>query len=85
MVIQHGEEPDPAKRIRQRQGKAIRNTRELKQISTETLAEAVGVTSGAIRHWETGRYTPKAHHQVKIAQALNVPWGLLFGLDGVAA
>lgn len=85
MVTQYGEEPDPKKRIRLHQGKRLRQTRENLRISVEELAELVEVTPGAIRHWETGRYTPKQDHQLKIAKALNVPWGLIFGLDGMAA
>jgi transcriptional regulator with XRE-family HTH domain len=85
MVTTIGVEPDPSKRIRLRQGRAIRSTRELRQMSTEELAEAVDVTPGAVRHWETGRYSPRQHHQVALAAVLGVPHGVLFGLDGVAA
>lgn len=85
MVRTIGIEPDTGKRIRKRQGKAIRSTRELRDLSAEELADLVGVTVGAIRHWETGRFTPKQAHQVAVASALGVPWGVLFGLDGEAA
>lgn len=85
MVTKIGIEPDPSKRIRLKQGRAIRSTRELRGISVDGLADQIEVTPGAIRHWETGRYTPKQAHQVAIARALGVPWGVLFGLDGEAA
>lgn len=85
MVRTVGVEPDPATRIRVRQGRSIRETRELRDLTVEELAEAVAVTPGAIRHWETGRYTPRQRHQLAIARALRVPWGVLFGLDGEAA
>lgn len=85
MVRTLGIEADPAKRIRKRQGKAIRETRELKQLSIEEFAELLKVSPGAVSHWETGRYTPRAAKQVAIAKALGVPWGVLFGLDGEAA
>ena len=85
MVKQIGIEPDPAKRIRQRQGRAIRQVREMRTLSIEDLADRLGVSSGAISHWETGRYSPRQHHQVALAGALSVPWSTLFGLDGEAA
>lgn len=85
MVIKVGVEPDPSKRIRLRQGEDIRNTRKLRGLSVEELAERIGCTPGAIRHWETGRYSPRQHHQVAIAKALDVPWGVLFALSGEAA
>lgn len=85
MVRTIGIEPDPAKRLRTRQGKAIRDTRKLRGMTHADLAEAVGVTEGAVRHWEEGRYAARQHHQVKIASALGVPWGVLFSLDGEAA
>lgn len=76
---------DPAKRIRQRQGKAIRQVREMRGMSTAELAENIGVTVGAISQWETGRFSPRQHLQVAIAKALDVPWSTIFGLDGEAA
>jgi transcriptional regulator with XRE-family HTH domain len=88
MVQQMGVEPDRSKRIRTRQGEAIRSTRQLRGLSVEELAEMFeppGVTPGAIRHWETGRYSPRQHHQIELARALGVPWGVLFGLHGEAA
>jgi transcriptional regulator with XRE-family HTH domain len=80
-----GTEPDPRKRIRLKQGRSIRQVRELRQMTIEGLAERVGVSAGAISHWETGRYSPRNHHQVAIAQALDVPWSTIFALDGEVA
>lgn len=80
-----GTEPDALKRIRQRQGKAIRQVREMRGLSMEELAQIVGVTDGAISQWETGRFSPRQHHQVAVARALDVPWSTLFGLDGEVA
>lgn len=85
MVQQFGVETDPNVRRRKRQGAAMRTTRELRGITVEGLAADIDVTPGAIRHWETGRYTPRQPHQIAIARALNVPWGVIFGLDGEAA
>ena len=80
-----GIEADPAKRIRKRQGKTITDFRKMRDLSVDELAALVGVTPGAIRHWEGGRYSPRQHHQVKLAKALNTTWGSLFALDGEAA
>lgn len=85
MVTQIGTEKDPAKRIRQRQGKAIRQVRQMRGMTIEELASVVGVTDGAISQWETGRFSPRQHHQVAVAKALDVPWSTLFGLDGEVA
>lgn len=85
MVIQIGTEPDPAKRIRQKQGKLIRKYRTLQGLSITEFAELVGVTEGAVSQWETGRYSPRPAIQVRIAKALNAPWSALFALDGEAA
>lgn len=85
MVTTIGTEKDPAKRIRQRQGKAIRQVREMRGMTIEELAQAVGVTDGAVSQWETGRFSPRQHHQIIVARVLDVPWLTLFGLDGEAA
>lgn len=85
MVRTFGIEPDPGKRIRKRQGKAIRESREMLGVSVDELAAALDVTPGAVSHWETGRHSPKQAHQVAIAKTLRVPWSVLFGLDGEAA
>lgn len=85
MLRQFGTEKDPAKRIRQRQGRAIRQVREMRGISITELADSVGVTPGAISQWETGRFSPRQHHQAAVASALDVPWSTIFGLDGEVA
>lgn len=85
MVRQIGTEQDPAKRIRQRQGKTLRQIREMRGLSMEELASKVGVTDGAVSQWETGRFSPRQHHQVSLARALDVPWSTIFGLDGEVA
>lgn len=85
MVVQMGREPDIGKRIRQRQGQKIRQLRKLRELSVRELADAVDVTEGAILHWETGRHSPRQHHQVALAAKLDVPWSMLFGLDGEVA
>jgi transcriptional regulator with XRE-family HTH domain len=81
MVIQFGKEPDPGIRIRKAQGKEIRRIRTMRGIEVHEFATAVGVTDGAVSQWETGRYTPRPHIQVKIARVLDVPWSIVFSLD----
>lgn len=85
MVITYGREADPAKRIRLAQGKRIRNARTTRGMSIAELAGSLGVTSGAVSQWETGRFAPRQHHQVAIARTLDVPHSLLFSLNGEAA
>lgn len=85
MVIKYGTEPDAAKRLRKHRGKLIRDTRNARGMSVEEFAQQLGVTVGAVSHWETGRFTPRPDKQLLIAQVLNVPWSLLFGLDGQVA
>jgi transcriptional regulator with XRE-family HTH domain len=82
MVLRVGHEPDRAKRIRQRQGNTIRQVRQMRGMSIAEFADNVGVSPGAVSHWETGKITPRQHHQVRIAQVLDTPWGVLFSLDG---
>ena len=85
MVIKYGSEPDPARRIRIRQGENIRKARVLRGMTPAELAEAVGVTVSAISQWETGRYSPRQHHQLAICRALDVAHSFVFGLDVVPA
>ena len=85
MVKTFGTEADAVKRIRTRQGKTLREVRTLRQLSLSDVAEAVGVSVGAVSHWENGRWSPQQHHQVAIAKTLGVPWSTIFGLDGEVA
>lgn len=84
-MLRLGSEPDPAKRIRHRQGEKIRKTRQLRQMTVADLAAQVGVHESAISHWETGRFAPRQHHQLALARALDVPHSMIFGLDAEAA
>lgn len=87
MVLTVGHEHDPAKRIRQRQGARLRDTRRLRNLTLRQLAdrmcaqEGITVTPQAISQWENGTTTPRQHMQVAIARALDVPPSLIFSLD----
>ena len=84
-MLQVGHELDPAVRRRKRQGDLIRKVRKMRQLSIDDLAEACGVTAGAVSQWETGRFTPRQEMQVRIARALDVPWSTIFALDAEVA
>lgn len=91
MLITVGRESDPARRIRQHQGRRLRELRQLRQMTLRSLAArmseqpGVTVTAAAISEWERGVSTPRQHMQVAVARALDVPWSTLFGLDGEVA
>lgn len=80
-----GREPDIEQRVRTRQGSQIRKVRKLRDLTVSELARRLDVSEGAIRHWEEGRTSPRPAVQVKLAANLDVPWSMLFGLDGEAA
>lgn len=85
MVVKFGTEADPARRLRLRQGAAIRTVRKMRGMTPSELADKIKKTQSAISQWERGVYTPRQSVQVDIAKALDVPWSMLFGLDDVAA
>jgi transcriptional regulator with XRE-family HTH domain len=49
----------------------IRRLREERGISQHELAQALGVTQGAVSHWENGVRKPDIDDIVKIAQLFN--------------
>lgn len=78
-------DPLAAERIRLRRAARIREHRKLRGLTAVEFAERVGVSGGAISHWETGRYAPSLEMQIAIADALDVAWVDLFGVDEVAS
>lgn len=50
---------------------AIRRLREAQGFSQLEFAMALGVTQGAVSHWENGRRKPDIDDLVRIAQLLN--------------
>lgn len=85
MVRQIGTVKDPVRRIRLRQGNAIRQVRKMRGLASHELASLVGVSAGAVSQWESGTHSPRHRHQIAIARVLDVPWSTLFGLDGEVA
>ena len=57
----------------------IENQRRRAGLSRPQLADALGVTPGAIGHWEKPRYRPSAAHLQALARVLRVPYGELLG------
>lgn len=53
-------------------GESIRKYRKLRGLSVVRLAEKVGMTEGAIRHYERGIRTPDKDQLEKIARALDI-------------
>lgn len=49
----------------------IRRLREERGFSQQELAQALGVTQGAVSHWENGVRKPDIDDIVKIAQLFN--------------
>lgn len=90
MVIKTGREPDPAKRIRQRQATLIKQVRTMRALNVREVADAINaldvpglnVTPGAVSHWENAKASPRPVTQLAIAEVLDVPWSTLFSLDG---
>lgn len=77
-VLTLGKEPDPAKRLRKAWGNNIMQLRELRQMSRDELANAVGVSSAAVGQWERGETAPRSHHQIAVADALNCEHSVVF-------
>lgn len=50
---------------------AIKRIREQRGISQREFAEALGVTQGAVSHWELGRRKPDIDDLIAIARFLN--------------
>lgn len=48
----------------------LRSAREARGMNQETLAQIIGVTDGAVSHWETGRATPGAPARKLLALVL---------------
>ncbi len=51
----------------------IRRARKNSRLTQEVVAERVGVTRGAMGHWEQGVTLPSTNHLRTLARVLNVP------------
>lgn len=60
-------------------GENIRRLRKQKALTQENLAEALGVTVGAISKWELGASTPDVQYIVEIADFFETSVDVLFG------
>lgn len=91
MVIAVGHEPNPTQRLRTKQGKRIRELRGYRRLTLAALAarmceqEGVTITPAAISEWERGVSTPRQHHQIALAKALDTTWSSLFSLEAEVA
>jgi transcriptional regulator with XRE-family HTH domain len=87
MVQTVGREPDPAKRLRKKQGARLRDVRKnfrgltLEQVADRMRGHGVDVTPQSISMWETGVTTPRPHMQVAVCRVLDVMPSSIFGLD----
>lgn len=62
-------------------GENIKKARIDAGLSQKQLGECLGITAQSVAQWETGRREPKYQSIVKIADALNVPVSLLYGIS----
>ena len=79
-----GREADPAKRLREAWGAAIRDQRTFLRLSLDEVAEAMEadgtpVTAAAIGMWERGETAPRWHNQFAVARVLQTTHARLFG------
>jgi transcriptional regulator with XRE-family HTH domain len=68
--------------LRAKQGALIKQHREFRKLTQGQVAETIGVSKVAVSVWEKGKSSPVAVHQIALAKVLQVPWHILFGLDG---
>lgn len=62
-------------------GKRIKQARELKGLTQESLAEMVGVSRTAIARWESGDIDPTVDHLIRMSNSLGVDISYLLGAD----
>jgi transcriptional regulator with XRE-family HTH domain len=62
-------------------GDGIRRARTLCGITQDELAAALGISLDDVQDYEHGRRRPRPEVLVRIAHALGVPIGFMFGVD----
>lgn len=91
-VITIGHDPDPARRLRKKQGERLRAIRSgFRHLTMQQVAErmneieGISITQQAISQWENGETTPRPHMQVAICKVLDVPPSSIWNLDAEVA
>lgn len=87
-----GREPDPAKRLRKKQGDRLRDIRsKFRQLSVQEVVDrmneldGISITQQAVSLWERGETTPRPHMQVAICRVLDVHPSTIWNLDAEVA
>ena len=87
-LVTLGSEPDPAKRLRQKQGAQLRQIRsDFRKLTTREVAErmneldGITITQQSISNWENGTNTPRPHLKVAICKVLDVHPSSIWNLD----
>lgn len=91
-VVTVGHDPDPARRLRKKQGARLREIRtEYRHLTMQQVAdrmndlEGITITQQAISQWENGETTPRPHLKVAICKVLDVPPSSIWNLDAEVA
>jgi transcriptional regulator with XRE-family HTH domain len=64
-------------------GLRLRHIRELADVSREQMAKSLGVTPGAVGHWESGRSLPNGRQLAIWARETGIPIDLLYRETGL--
>lgn len=64
-------------------GQIIKKVRQAKGITQQELADRLGISYVGVSQWETDKRNPKQDTLVRIAKALDVPVGYLYGSDRI--
>lgn len=91
-VVTIGHDPDPARRLRRKQGARLREIRtKFRDLTMQQVAErmnqldGISITQQAISQWENGETTPRPHMQVAICKVLDVHPSTIWNLDAEVA
>lgn len=71
----------PLGRLRGFAPEKMAELRAARQLSIDSVAVSCGVSSGAVRSWEAGRFTPSPAAAKRLADALGVPMYQLTTID----
>ena len=66
-------------------GKRIKQLRKANNLTQADLAERIGVSLGAVKHWEQGRGEPNAAALIAIAVLFNVSTDYLVGRSALSS